>query len=110
MTPDEKSLLIGAVLYFVAAFFLVKAPKLWPKKKISTGWFAFWVVLAAAYVIGVTWKGLKLAYREVLTPTGHFLSDPSTWWSAFGILVFIIALIICIRMVKGWWRENVPKK
>ena len=110
MTPDEQSFLIGAVLYIGAALFLMKAPKLWPKKQISSDWFIFWVILAAAYVIGVTWMCLGVFYDEVLTPIGHFLSDPTTWQWALGGVVIIIGLIIIVILAKRWWRENDPRR
>jgi hypothetical protein len=108
VTEDETTFLIGAVLYLAALYFLVNAKRWWPKKE--RGWYIVGVLVAAAYVAGVTLKGVKLLYREVLTPTGHFLSDPSTWWHALGILIFVVTVIIIIVLVKRWWRENVPKK
>jgi hypothetical protein len=108
VTPDEQSFLIGAVLYLGAIYFLVHAKKWWPKT--NTGWYIVGVLVAAAYVVGVTWKGMKLIYREVLTPTGHFLSDPSTWWHALGILIVVASTVIIIILVKRWWHENAPKK
>jgi len=108
VTQDEKTFLIGLVFFIGALYFLKNTKKWMPKKDIA--WYLLGVFVAAAYVIWVIAKSLVVFYENVLTPVGHFLSDPSTWWHALGIVVIVGAAILIFFMVRGWWRENVPKK